>query len=127
MAQIVLLARASLIAFAAILLVGEPTSAQAQSSFDGSWSVLIVTQTGTCDRAYRYAVQIERGRVFYEGGAGVEFTGRVDRNGRVNVTVRWGNQSASGTGRLSGNRGGGSWKGRSATSDCSGSWDAERR
>jgi hypothetical protein len=100
---------------------------QAQASFDGSWSILIVTQAGDCDRAYRYAVQIESGRIVYDGSAGVEFTGRVDRNGRVSATLQRGEQSASGTGRLSGNRGAGTWKGRSQISQCSGYWEAERR
>ena len=31
--------------------------------FDGGWSVLIVTEKGTCDRAYRYPVKIENGEI----------------------------------------------------------------
>ena len=38
-------------------------------SFDGGWSVLIVTEKGTCDRAYRYPVKIENGSVGYAGTA----------------------------------------------------------
>lgn len=109
------------------LLVGAPTSVKAQTSFDGSWSVLIVTEAGDCDRAYRYGVRIERGRLFYEGETGIEFSGRVEANGRVTVSVRRGDQGASGSGRLSGNRGTGTWKGRSSTGECSGRWEAERR
>ena len=41
----------------------------AKPSFDGSWSVLIVTEKGTCDRAYRYPVKIENGSVGYAGSA----------------------------------------------------------
>ena len=33
------------------------TLAQARGPFDGTWSVLIVTDSGSCDRAYRYALQ----------------------------------------------------------------------
>ena len=31
--------------------------AMARTPFDGAWSVLIVTDRGTCDRAYRYALR----------------------------------------------------------------------
>ena len=116
-----------LLAFAAVLLSVAATAAKAQASFDGSWSILIVTQAGDCDRAYRYSVQIESGRIVYDGSAGVDLTGRVDRNGRVSATVQRGEQSAAGTGRLSGNRGTGTWKGRTQISQCSGYWEAERR
>ena len=32
------------------------------ANFDGTWSVLIITQSGDCDRAYRYPVRIANGR-----------------------------------------------------------------
>lgn len=116
----------TLLAVAATLFAGAPT-ATAQARYNGSWSILIVTEAGDCDRAYRYGVQIEDGQIIYEGGAGVELTGRVDRNGRVSATVRRGEQGASGTGRMSSNRGTGTWRGRSPTSQCTGYWEAERR
>jgi hypothetical protein len=37
--------------------------AVARTSYDGSWSVLIVIQSGSCNRAYRYVVQISHGHV----------------------------------------------------------------
>jgi hypothetical protein len=37
-------------------------SARARTSFDGNWSVLIVTDAGQCDRAYRYGLVIRDGR-----------------------------------------------------------------
>jgi hypothetical protein len=101
-----------------------PTSARAQAGFDGAWSILIVTEAGECDRAYRYAVQIDHGNINYDGTAGVELTGSVDRNGRVSATVQRGGQGA---GRLSGNRGRGTWQGKSPTGQCSGYWEAQRR
>ena len=108
-------------------LFGAPTAATAQASFDGSWTILIVTEAGECDRAYRYGVQIDHGRINYEGGAGVELTGTVDRNGQVSATVQRGGQGAVGTGRLSTNRGRGTWRGKSTTGQCNGYWEAERR
>jgi hypothetical protein len=127
MAHSVILVRAYfLLAVAAALGSVTPTAARAQG-FDGAWSILIVTEAGECDRAYRYAVQIDHGAINYDGTAGVELTGSVDRNGRVSATVQRGGQGASGTGRLSGNRGRGTWQGKSPTGQCSGYWEAQRR
>jgi hypothetical protein len=98
----------------------------ARASFDGAWSVLIVTDAGSCDRAYRYALRIANGKISYDDpsfGVG----GRVDSGGHVNVTVSAGGQSARGSGQLSGNYGSGSWSGSSSTGHCSGHWEAERR
>jgi hypothetical protein len=125
--SIVLVRTYFLLAVAAALCGGTPSSARAQAGFDGAWSILIVTEAGECDRAYRYAVQIDHGRINYDGSAGVELTGSVDRGGRVSASVQRGGQGASGTGRLSGNRGRGTWRGKSPTGQCSGYWEAERR
>src|SRR5215470_1489067 len=115
------------LAVAAALCGVTPTSARAQAGFDGAWSILIVTQAGECDKAYRYAVQIDHGQINYDGTAGVELTGSVDRSGRVSANVQRGDQGANGIGRLSGNRGRGTWRGKSSTGQCSGYWEAERR
>ena len=78
-----------------------PASAPAfaKSNFDGTWSVLIVTQKGTCDRAYRYPVKIDNGSVGYAGDASFTVSGKVGDNGAVTVKVARGSQSANGTGR----------------------------
>jgi len=102
------------------------TPAQARGPFDGNWSVLIVTDSGSCDRAYRYALKIADGRVFYDDPS-FNVSGHVDARGNVSVGVSAGGQSANGSGRLSGNYGDGHWSGRSSTSACSGHWEAERR
>jgi hypothetical protein len=111
--------------FLTICLFGSPR-AIARTPFDGAWSVLIITDRGTCDRAYRYALRIADGRVYYEDPS-FSVSGAVDGAGRVRVGVSAGGQSATGYGRLSGNYGQGSWSGRSSTSQCSGHWEAERR
>ena len=100
--------------------------AMARTPFDGTWSVLIVTDRGTCDRGYRYALRIADGRVYYDD-PNFNVSGRVDGAGHVRVAVAAGGQSASGYGRLSGNYGQGSWSGHSSVSQCSGHWEAERR
>ncbi len=99
----------------------------ARSSFDGAWSVVIITDSGTCDREYRYGLRISNGRVLYQGDPSINIAGQVDPNGRVAVVVRSGDQVASGAGRLSRARGSGLWNGRSSTQQCSGHWVAERR
>jgi hypothetical protein len=99
--------------------------AAAKPNFNGTWSVLIVTEQGTCDRAYRYPVRISNGSVGYAGEASFNVTGRVGANGAVTVTVSRGGQSASGSGMLSTSDGSGYW--RTASGECSGTWTAERR
>ena len=97
--------------------------AASSPSYDGLWSVVIVTERGTCDRAYRYPIRISRGSVVNVGESPATITGRVGGNGAVTVTVSHGNQRAHGQGRLNSNNGSGSWTG----GECSGRWEAERR
>jgi hypothetical protein len=99
----------------------------AAPTFDGNWSVLIVTDRGQCDPAYRYGLVIRNGQVIYEGDASVNVAGRVSGNGAVSVRVSAGSQSANGTGRLSSAQGGGTWRGNGSSGMCSGTWSAERR
>ena len=98
-----------------------------QSSFDGRWSVVIITDAGTCDRSYRYGLIVSRGRIVYDGDSGVIISGGVDRGGRVSVSLRYGEAAAQGSGRLSRSGGGGRWHGASSGARCSGRWVAERR
>jgi hypothetical protein len=116
-----LTAGALALSFAA--LAGVPSPATSAPNYDGVWSVVIMTEKGTCDRAYRYPIRISHGTVLNEGSSPATITGKVANNGAVRVTVIAGNKSASGSGRLSGSMGTGSWKG----GECSGTWEAERR
>jgi len=115
------------LAAAALLAATVPAStpASARSNFDGTWSVLIVTQKGSCDRAYRYPVKIDNGSVGYAGDSSFKVSGKVGENGAVIVKVARGNQSANGQGRLSSTDGSGMWT--ASSGDCSGTWTAERR
>jgi hypothetical protein len=99
--------------------------AAAVPSYDGIWSVVIVTQQGICDPSYRYPIRISNGHVGNAGRAAVSITGRVGKNGAVIVNVNTGDKTATGTGRLAGKTGGGSWSGGNGA--CSGIWQAERR
>ena len=119
----VLSAAAMLVSMA--IPAGSAPIAAGKSNFDGAWSVLIVTQKGTCDRAYRYPVQIQNGLVGYAGSASFTVSGKVGDAGAVTVTVARGSQSATGTGRMSATDGSGTWT--AASGECSGTWTAERR
>jgi hypothetical protein len=101
-------------------------AAFARGPYDGTWSVLIVTDSGTCDRGYRYALRIADGKISYDDPS-FNVSGHVDARGNVDVGVRYGSQYANGSGQLSGDYGDGHWSGRSPTSQCSGHWEAERR
>jgi hypothetical protein len=93
------------------------------STFDGAWSVVISTRSGSCDPQYRFGVQIINGNVVYEG----ETTGRVASNGSLQVAIAQGDQRANGQGRLSRDYGSGVWRGIGSAGNCAGTWVAERR
>ena len=103
------------------------STAVARTAYDGNWSVLIVTERGSCDRAYRYGVQINNGNVTYDGGGLVSLGGRVAPNGAVQVVVQGGGAVANGLGKLSRTAGRGTWSGRTGNDICTGYWQAERR
>jgi hypothetical protein len=106
---------------AAALLTALP--AASAPNYDGVWSVVIITNSGSCDRAYRYPVRISNGAVLNDGPSLATVSGKVASNGTVTVVVSAGSQSARGSGRLSGRIGTGSWRG----GDCAGVWQAEKR
>ena len=114
-----------LTAVVAIAAATAADAAYARTSFDGPWNVQIMTQRGACDSGSSFGVQIRDGAVF--GYGGVDVRGRVAGNGAVQVRVSSGDQSASGSGRLSATSGGGTWRGVGSRGTCSGRWFASRR
>ena len=94
--------------------------------FDGTWSVEVVTEQGSCDRAYRYSIRIENGRARYGGPEAFDVTGQVRSSGAVTGSIARGNDRANVTGRLQGEVGAGTWS-TSGSRTCSGRWNAERR
>ena len=94
---------------------------KAQSQFDGAWSVTIVTRSGTCDQIYRISGLVSNGVIIYPG-----VSGRVAPSGAVSGTLSMGPIHASGSGRLSGNTGSGTWRGQGPNGPCSGSWNGQR-
>jgi hypothetical protein len=112
------------LALASVVVAG---AAIARTVYDGDWSVLIVSNSGSCGSSYRYGVQIADGAVIYDGGGMITMQGRVTPKGAVRVIVRAGSQWADGSGRLTKMCGGGVWKGQGTGGVCAGTWVAERR
>jgi hypothetical protein len=123
------IAASALTSFALLTASAFPASSApmgaTKQNFDGTWSVLIVTQKGACDRAYRYPVRISNGSVGYAGEASFNVSGSVGPGGSVTVMVSHGSQSARGSGQLSATAGSGHWI--AGSGECSGIWTAERR
>jgi hypothetical protein len=119
---------AAIIAAALMAASSVPSEAVARAplanAYDGQWSVVIYTLRGDCDRALRYSLQIVGGQVQTQN-PGYQAAGMVQGSGAIRVVVRQGGRYASGSGRLSGNRGRGYW--RIDHGQCSGQWTAERR
>jgi hypothetical protein len=103
-----------------------PGVASAATPYDGRWSVVIETDRGACDRAYRYGIEIRNGNVSYAGGGAFDIRGQVAHSGAVHVRVANGSSYADGSGRLSSTSGSGTWRGV-GSGTCSGRWSAERR
>jgi hypothetical protein len=120
-------------AFVALLATGGMLSTEASAApkgapkgygnFDGAWSVVINTARGDCGSGLRYGVRIVGGRVMGANG-GYSVAGAVAPSGAIRVMVAEAGRSASGSGRLRGNSGGGVW--RTSSGECSGSWSAAR-
>jgi hypothetical protein len=114
----------SLWMIAAACLVAPASLAHAHSAYDGSWDLVFVTQKGTCDPAYNFTVNVSDGVVTHPNL--VKFKGYVARSGSVHASVTVHDKFASGTGRLFGTSGRGTWNGHAGGSRCSGYWTAQR-
>ena len=99
------------------------TAAEARSPYDGQWSITFVTQSGDCN-TYNYPVSIENGVI--TSPAVATFGGNVTNSGAVRASVTAQEKRASGSGKLAGVRGRGTWIGSSGGQRCTGSWTAVR-
>src|ERR1700689_5945423 len=91
--------------------------ANAQTVYDGLWSVTIVTKAGSCEPSKRSTLTVTDGKV---SAAGADISGSIGREGLVRVSIG----GAYANGQLSGNVGSGKWNGASAGVPCSGRWEA---
>ena len=118
----------SLFAIAATAFVAAAGTAHARSAhdgaYDGSWDLAFVTERGPCDPTYNFAVNISNGVVTNPNL--VRFSGHVARSGAVHASVTVQDKYASGSGRLFGASGRGTWSGHAENGRCSGYWTAQR-
>jgi hypothetical protein len=116
--------RLSLCVTATSCFVALAGSAHARSAYDGSWDLVFVTQRGACDPAYNFTVNVSNGVVTHPNL--VKFRGYVARSGTVRASVTVQDKYASGSSRLSGASGRGTWRGHAGNARCSGYWTAHR-
>ena len=115
----------SMAAVLAATAVGSAPNAPA-ASFDGPWSVVVITRSGACDASTRFGILIRGGTVHYMGSGAVSVSGRVSPSGQVSVSVASSGQSANGSGRLANGSGSGTWRGRGSSGACAGVWSASQ-
>ena len=70
------------------------TSTDARSSYDGSWNITFITQSGNCSPTYSYLVNIESGVITSPNVA--TFRGTVTSSGAVRASVIVQEKRASG-------------------------------
>jgi hypothetical protein len=114
----------SLWMIAAVCFTGPASVAHARPAYDGSWDLAFVTQRGSCDPTYNFTVNISDGIVTHPNL--VKFRGYVAKSGSVHASVAVQDKFASGTGRLFGTMGRGTWSGRAGSARCTGYWTAQR-
>src|ERR1700690_2976487 len=94
---------------AVALCLASAVPANAAMRFDGSWNLQFVTQRGSCEPTYNFTVNVNNGIVTHPNL--VRFSGRVTNSGGVNASVAVMDKFASGSGKLAGMTGRGSWSG----------------
>jgi hypothetical protein len=108
----------------AVALVASPAS-NAETGFDGDWSINFVTKSGPCLQSYSGMGQIVN-RVIYFTGTG-SFSGMVAPSGTVSMRFAVGPSRAVGVGELSSASGRGTWHADvTEVGICSGVWSAQR-
>ncbi len=74
-------------ALSGLAIVGTPHAALAEG-YDGNWTVLVITERGTCDRNYSYDVSVSQGKIHYPSYTSVSLYGTVSPQGAVMVSIR---------------------------------------
>src|SRR6516162_4298339 len=82
--------------FAGATLLLAP-AADARSSYDGSWNITFVTQSGDCNPTYNYSINIENGVITSPNAA--TFQGNVTSSGAVRASISVQEKRASGSGK----------------------------
>jgi hypothetical protein len=110
-----------MLGLAGLLAVSGVSVTPATASFDGTWTVNIVTTRGICEGGSGLPILISAGKIA-SATTEVGVTGRVAEHGGITVTVIQGIKRAFGSGKLADTSGSGTWRG----GPCSGTWTATR-
>ena len=105
------------------VLLSAATAMASPASFDGTWKVHLVTNSGSCDASYAYSVAVRDGAI-HSGASGGTLSGKVGQDGAVALKVQHSIATANASGRLGAKSGSGSW--RVDMLGCSGRWTATR-
>ena len=62
------------------------TTSFAMPRYDGTWSVLVMTQKGDCDPGYRYPIRISNGQLVNAGDSAFTITGKVGDTGAITAS-----------------------------------------
>ena len=101
------------------------TNADARTSYDGAWNLAFITQSGPCDPTYDFPVDITNGVITQPNL--VRFRGNVTARGIMHALVAVQEKFASGSRRLTGASGRGTWSGHAGNAQCTGYWTAQRK
>jgi hypothetical protein len=104
---------------AAIIISASP--ALASTGYDGHWNVQISSSRANCPSGTSFTIAVKKGQVASTSGM-FNASGRVGDGGNISVAMSSGLKHATGLGRLSSERGSGTWHGDL----CSGTWTASR-
>ena len=110
-----------MLGLAGLLAVIGVSMTPAAASFDGTWTVNIVTTRGICEGGSGLPILISAGKIA-SATTEVGVTGCVAEHGGITVTVIQGIKRAFGSGKLADTSGSGTWRG----GPCSGTWTATR-
>jgi hypothetical protein len=95
-----------------------------QKNYNGTWSVRLVTEAGSCDASYSTTVMIQDGQV-RPGANGTSVSGGVGRDGSVALGIQRSIATGDASGRLGERSGTGTW--RVGMLGCTGRWTAQKQ
>lgn len=98
--------------------------APAEVAHDGTLRVHTATRHGACPADYDFKVAVKNGKVACAGYWPATATGRIARDGAVQMRVSHGGRHVNAHGQARGSRASGRWT--SPRPHCSGSWTARR-
>lgn len=109
------------------LAAADAADARDGASYDGTWQVELITESGLCDARYSTSLSVTDGQVRPVSGAAsgsATVSGRIGPAGQVGLTLATAAANGTASGKLGSQAGNGRW---SVSALCSGRWTATRR